>query len=117
MNTMTLKRIRRLLQKTELTSSTYIETPLYAIEMLVYLALYQDDHPIHASELCEALKVKPDKVLRALRQHLCMYVQAVNTRKEGVKGPVKAFYLTTKGKEYILHIIKEYETVKGDAQC
>lgn len=117
MNTMTLKRIRRLLQKTELTSSTYIETPLYAIEMLVYLALYQDDHPIHASELCEALKVKPDKVLRALRQHLCMYVQAVNTRKEGVKGPVKAFYLTTKGKEYILHIIKEYETAKGDAQC
>ena len=109
MNTITLKRIRRLLQRTELTNSTYLETPLYAVELLVYIALYQDGHPIHASELCEALKVKPDKVLRALRQHLCIYVQAVNTRKEGVRGPVKAFYLTTKGKEYILNLIKEYE--------
>lgn len=109
MNPITLKNLRRLISKAELTNSTYIETPLYAIEMLVYIALYQDDHPIHASELCEALKVKPDKVLRALRQHLCIYVQAVNTRKEGVRGPVKAFYLTAKGKEYILNLIKEYE--------
>lgn len=109
MNIQTLKRIRRLIQKTELTSSTYLETPLYAIEMLIYIALYQDDHPIHAAELCDALRVKPDKILRALRKHLCLYVQAVNTRKEGVKCPVKAFYLTTKGKEYIQELIKEYE--------
>ena len=109
MNTITLKRIRRLLQRAELTNSTYLETPLYAVEMLVYIALYQDDHPIHAVELCDALKAKPDKVLRALRKHLHLYVQAVNKRKEGVKCPVKAFYLTTKGQEYINALIKEYE--------
>lgn len=108
MNTLTLKRIRRLLQRANLIPN-YNETPLYAIEMLVYIALYQHDHPIHGDELQSALKLKPDKVFRAIRKHLTPYVYAVNGRKDGVKAPVRAFYLTPKGEEYIRNLVAEYE--------
>lgn len=108
MNTNTLKDLRRLISKAELTHAEYRSSPLYAVEILLYIAQYQHDHEIHGEEIHTALQLKPDKVWRALKKHLEPYVTYVKGKKEGVKCPIKVFYLTPKGETYVQNLVEEY---------
>ena len=109
MNTHTIKNLRRLIQTAELEHAEYRSSPLYAVEILLYIAMYQHDHEIHGEEIHTALKLKPDKVWRALKNHLAPYVLYVKGKKEGVRGPIKVFYLTPKGETYVQNLVEEYE--------
>lgn len=115
MNPITLKNLRRLIQTAELEHAEYRSSPLYAVEILLYIAMHQHDHDVHGEEIHTALKLKPDKVWRALKKHLAPYTIAVKGKKEGVRGPIKVFFLTPKGEAYIRNLIKEYEDTHNAA--
>lgn len=110
MDILTLRKLRRLIQKTNLTHDTpYTETPMYAVEMLIYLALYQHDHPIYSDELQRAVGCKIDKVLCTARDHLRDYITYTLATRPNIRHPVKQFRLTPKGMYYINNLVKELE--------
>ena len=91
-----------------LPEATFKETPLYAVQLLVYIGQH-DNRPIYAEELIQRFRLKPDKVYRALRNYLNCYVIGTDNSKEGVKGPVKTWRLSQKGRDYVARL---YETLK-----
>lgn len=103
-----IKRLRRLLSKARLSKDDYaLETPLYAIELLLYIAQYQDDHEVLSSEIIKELDIKPDKLLRAIRKHLKDYIYIGSGWQDGVKRPVYVYTLTPKGQRYIQNLVEE----------
>lgn len=110
MNILTLRKLWGLLQKTNLTSSTkYKETPMYAVKMLIYIAMYQQDHPIYWDELVRTLDLNRDKVLRAAREYLKDYIAYKVLPRPNIRRPSKAFYLTPKGEQYVSNLVEELE--------
>lgn len=79
----------------------YTEVPIFAVQLLIYLAIHGTGRAIHASELIRVFDTYEAKIYRACREHLSAYITAENTVKEGVKCPVKAFRLSKAGEDYI----------------
>ncbi len=83
----------------------YKGLPLSNIEMLLYIAAYQDIKKVYFEDLCKYTDCFITKVKNQIFTCLSEYIEVSIDKKPNVKGPAKTVKLTEKGHEYIANLL------------
>lgn len=101
MTTDKLIKLQRLMtHANNLTPTGYKEIPVFAIKLLVYLALNGKEHNVLITELTRELNTNEPKIYQTITT-LSTHIYVHKTIKVNVNKPVNAFQLTSTGEAFI----------------
>lgn len=98
-----LSRLYNMLKATKAICTTGMELPVAYLQMLTYIALYENKGPLYTSDIMHELGWNAEKMHRA---YIAMqaYISRTVARKEGVRGPAYIYHLTEAGRAALCNV-------------